>query len=141
MKFSIGKEYTENDLGEDYVHCEIVDQNNGSMMKCEIVCTNEFLYVGQNLNNDFKDLSKIKIYKKIPWRYLVIKVPLSDDSSLELYDSDQANKKCIYVNCLCADNAPKMLNYLLQQKSNSVFLEYALFNTYIDNLKNKIKNY
>ena len=96
QKFGIGKEITQNDLGEDYAHCQVIDDNDNScMMKSEVIITGDMLYLGQVLSNNFEDLSKIKIFKKIALRYLIIKVSSKNEDVLELSDSnsEKSNRK------------------------------------------------
>ena len=141
QKFGIGKEITQNDLGEDYAHCQVIDDNDNScMMKSEVIITGDMLYLGQVLSNNFEDLSKIKIFKKIALRYLIIKVSSKNEDVLELSDSnsEKSNRKYIKVQCLNPDNTARMFNYLSQQKKNCLLMEYSLFNSFIDELEKKL---
>ena len=141
QKFGIGKEITQNELGEDYAHCQVIDDNDNScMMKSEVIITGDMLYLGQVLSNNFEDLSKIKIFKKIALRYLIIKVSSKNEDVLELSDSnnEKSNRKYIKVQCLNPDNTARMFNYLSQQKKNCLLMEYSLFNSFIDELEKKL---
>ena len=141
QKYGIGKEISQNDLGEDYAHCQVIDDNDNScIMKCEVIITGDMLYLGQVLSNNFEDLSKIKIFKKIALRYLIIKVSSKNEDVLELSDSnsEKSNRKYIKVQCLNPDNTARMFNYLTQQKKNCLLMEYSLFNSFIDELEKKL---
>ena len=68
IKLSIGKEYKEEDLGEDYVHCRIL--KNNALSVSQVILSADSLYFGEVLSGNFADLSRVKIFKKIPFRYL-----------------------------------------------------------------------
>ena len=46
IKFSIGKEYKEKDLGEDYVHCRIL--KNNVYMVSQAILSSDTLYLGKS---------------------------------------------------------------------------------------------
>lgn len=143
LKFGIGKVFTQNDLGDDYAHCQIIDENdNNCKMKCEVIITGDMLYLGEVLSGNFNDLSGVKIFKKIPLRYLIIKVSSQNEDVLEITDSsfEESNRKYILMDCINSDNTPRMFNYLTNQKKNCLFLEYSMFNSFIDDLGKKINN-
>ena len=143
LKFGIGKVFTQNDLGDDYAHCQVIDENdNNCKMKCEVIITADMLYLGEVLSGNFNDLSGIKIFKKIPLRYLIIKVSSQNEDVLEITDSsfEESNRKYILMDCINSDNTPRMFNYLTKQKKNCLFLEYSMFNSFIDELGKKINN-
>ena len=143
LKFGIGKVFTQNDLGDDYAHCQVIDENdNNCKMKCEVIITADMLYLGEVLSGDFNDLSGVKIFKKIPLRYLIIKVSSQNEDVLEITDSsfEESNRKYILMDCINSDNTPRMFNYLTKQKKNCLFLEYSMFNSFIDELGKKINN-
>ena len=143
LKFGIGKVFTQNDLGDDYAHCQVIDENdNNCKMKCEVIITADMLYLGEVLSGNFNDLSGVKIFKKIPLRYLIIKVSSQNEDVLEITDSsfEESNRKYILMDCINSDNTPRMFNYLTKQKKNCLFLEYSMFNSFIDELGKKINN-
>ena len=143
LKFGMGKVFTQNDLGEDYAHCQMIDENdNNCMTKCEIIITGDMLYLGEVLSGNFEDLSGVKIFKKIALRYLIIKVSSRNEDVLEIADSsvEESSRKYIMIHCINSDNTARMLNYLNQQKKNCLFMEYSMFNSYIDDLEKKINN-
>ena len=143
LKFGIGKVFTQNDLGDDYAHCQIIDENdNNCKMKCEVIITGDMLYLGEVLSGNFNDLSGVKIFKKIPLRYLIIKVSSQNEDVLDITDSsfEESNRKYILMDCINSDNTPRMFNYLTNQKKNCLFLEYSMFNSFIDDLGKKINN-
>ena len=143
LKFGMGKVFTQNDLGEDYAHCQMIDENdNNCMTKCEVIITSDMLYLGEVLSGNFEDLSGVKIFKKIALRYLIIKVSSRNEDVLEIADSsvEESNRKNIMIHCINSDNTDRMLNYLNYQKKNCLFMEYSMFNSFIDDLEKKINN-
>ena len=143
LKFGMGKVFTQNDLGEDYAHCQMIDENdNNCMTKCEVIITSDMLYLGEVLSGNFDDLSGVKIFKKIALRYLIIKVSSRNEDVLEIADSsvEESNRKNIMIHCINSDNTARMLNYLNYQKKNCLFMEYSMFNSFIDDLEKKINN-
>ena len=139
QKFSIGKEYNQNEIGEDYAHCQIIEEND-IMIKSEVIITGDTFYIGNVLSNNFDDLSKIKIKKKILLRNLIIKVSSKNEDVLEFADSSNENITYIMVQCLNPDNTARMFNYITYQKKNCLMLEYSLFNSYIEGLEAKLNN-
>lgn len=137
IKFSIGKEYSEKDLGDDYVHCKIFRNNN--YIVSQAILSADTLYLGEVMSGNFKDLSKIKIFKKIPMRYIEIKM---GDNKLTLNIIDKSTKitqkNPIKMHCLNEDNTKTMYNYLIQQILFCQNLEESLFNSYMDDMKKKI---
>ena len=143
LKFGMGKVFTQNDIGQEYAHCQIIDENgNNCMTKCEVIITSDMLYIGEILSGNFEDLSGIKIFKKIALRYLIIKVSSKNEDVLELADSsvEESSRKYILMNCINSDNTPRMFNYLMRQKKNCLVMEYSMFNSFIDDLEKKINN-
>jgi hypothetical protein len=137
IKFSIGKEYSEKDLGEDYVHCKIFRNNN--YVFSQAIITADMLYLGEVLSGSFKDLSRIKIFKKIPLRYLEIK---NGENDILLNLSDKTNKitrkNIIKMDCLNYNNRITMYNYLHQQIMFCLSLEQSLFTSYMEDMKKKL---
>ena len=137
IKFSIGKEYSEKDLGEDYVHCKIF--RNKNYVVSQAILSADTLYFGEVMSGNFNDLSKIKIFKKIPMRYIDIK---PGDSSLTLNIIDKTTKitqkNPIKMNCLNEDNTKTMYNYLIQQMIFCQNLEESLFSSFMEEMKKKL---
>ena len=137
IKFSIGKEYSEKDLGEDYVHCKIFRFKN--YVVSQAILSADTLYFGEVMSGNFNDLSKIKIFKKIPMRYIDIK---PGDSNLTLYIIDKTTKitqkNPIKMNCLNEDNTKTMYNYLIQQMLFCQNLEESLFSSFMEEMKKKL---
>ena len=143
LKFGMGKTFNQNEIGDNYVHCQIIGENgNNSMTKCEVIITGDTLYIGEVLSNNFEDLSNIKIIKKIALRYLIIKVSRKFDDVLEIADSsvEESSRRYILMQCINFDNTPRMFNYLTKQKKNCLLLEYSMFNSFIDEIEKKINN-
>ena len=137
IKFSIGKEYSEKDLGEDYVHCKIFRNNN--YIVSQAILSSDALYFGEVMSGHFADLSRIKIFKKIPMRYLEIK---TGENSCTLNVFDKSNKitakNCIKMYCLNEANTLVMFNYLNQQISFCLGLEESLFTSFMEDMKKKL---
>jgi hypothetical protein len=137
IKFSIGKEYNEKDLGEDYVHCKIF--RNKNYVVSQAILSADTLYFGEVMSGNFNDLSKIKIFKKIPMRYIDIK---PGDNSLTLNIIDKTTKitqkNPIKMNCLNEDNTKTMYNYLIQQMIFCQNLEESLFSSFMEEMKKKL---
>ena len=140
IKFSIGKEYKEEQLGEDYVHCRIL--KNNALTISQVILTGDTLYFGEVLSGNFADLSRVKIFKKIPFRNLEIQKG-DDECSLNVIDkSTKASSKIpIKMNCLTADNTKSMYNWLLQQMLFCQNLEESLFSSFMEDMKKKLHNY
>ena len=140
IKLSIGKEYKEEDLGEDYVHCRIL--KNNALIVSQVILSADSLYFGEVLSGNFADLSRVKIFKKIPFRYLEIQKG-DDECSLNIFDkSNPSTKKTpIKMNCLTAENTKSMNNWLLQQMLFSQNLEESLFSSFMEEIKKKVHNY
>ena len=137
IKFSIGKIYKEQDLGDDYVHCKIF--RNNTFIVCQAILSSDTFYLGEVMSGSFDDLTKIKIFKKIPMRYLEIKF---GDSSCTLNIIDKTNKITqkhpIIMNCLSEQNTKTMLNYLIQQILFCQNLEESLFRSFMEDMKRKL---
>ena len=143
LKFGMGKTFTQNDIGDDYAHCQVIDENDSNCLtKCEVIITGDILYIGEVLSGNFEDLSAIKIFKKIALRYLIIKVSPKNEDVLEIADSsvEESSRKYVMMHCLNSDNTARMFNYLSNQKKNCLFLEYSMFNSYIDDLEKMVNN-
>ena len=137
IKFSIGKIYKEQDLGDDYVHCKIF--RNNTFVVCQAILSSDTFYLGEVMSGSFDDLSKIKMFKKIPMRYLEIRF---GDSSCTLNIIDKTNKitqkNPIIMNCLSEQNTKTMLNYLIQQILFCQNLEESLFSSFMEDMKRKL---
>ena len=143
LKLGMGKTVTQNDIGEDYAHCQMIDENDSNCMtKCEVILTGDTFYIGEVLSGNFEDLSGIKIFKKIALRYLIIKVSPKNEDVLEVADSsvEESSRKYVMIHCLNSDNTARMFNYLMNQKKNCLFLEYSMFNSYIYDLERITNN-
>ena len=139
-KYSINKEYKEEELGEDYVHCRIL--KNNALNVSQVILTSDTLYFGDVLSGNFADLSRVKIFKKIPFRYLEIQKG-DDECSLNVFDktTKASSKVPIKMNCLTSENTKSMYNWLLQQMLFSQNLEESLFSSFMEDMKKKLHNY
>ena len=136
----MGKEYQEEDLGEDYVHCRIL--RNNSLTISQAILTSDSLYFGEVMSGNFADLSRVKIFKKIFFRYLEIQKG-DDECSLNLIDKTTkiSRKTPIKMNCLTSENTKSMFNWLLQQMQFCQNLEESLFSSFMDEMKKKVHDY
>ena len=140
-RYTLGKEYSDKDLNEDHFLFEIIINNK--VIKSIIFFDFEYIYFGYILSNTYKDLSKIKIIKRIKLRSLVVKIPENNDEDntlLEISDNfdERKNKNCILINCFKANKTIEMYNYLKQQRNNTLQLEYSLFESFIEGIERKI---
>ena len=137
IKFSIGKIYSEKELGEDYVHCKIL--RNNTYMISQAILSSDTLYFGEVMSGHFSDLSKVKIFKKIPMRYLEIKTG-ENKCALNVFDKTNkiTAKNCISMNCLNEANTLTMYNYLKQQILFCQGLEQTLFSSFMEDMKKKL---
>ena len=137
IKFSIGKVYSEKELGDDFVHCKILRNNN--YVVSQAILSADTLYFGEVLSGNLNDISKVKIFKKIPMRYLHI---LSGDNNITLNIIDKTSKitekNIIKMHCIHTDNTRTMYNYLTQQIIFCLNLEESLFSSYMEELKKKL---
>ena len=139
-KYSMGKEYKEEDLGEDYVHCRIL--RNNSLTISQAILTSDSLYFGEVMSGNFADLSRVKIFKKIFFRYLEIQKG-DDECSLNLIDKTTkiSRKTPIKMNCLTSENTKSMFTWLSQQMQFCQNLEESLFSSFMDEMKKKVHDY
>ena len=137
IKFSIGKEYSEKDLGEDYVHCKIF--RNKNYVISQAILTADTIYFGEVMSGNFKDLSKVKMFKKIPMRYVEIKQG-ENSCTLNVIDktSKITQKTPIKMFCINEENTKTMYNYLIQQIIFCQNLEESLFSSFMDEMKKKL---
>ena len=139
----IGKIYKKKDLGKEFGFCftsnkiEDFENNVKNIKKCVFILTKYDFYLGVIESNTFKDLSRIKIFFKIPLRFIRVQVPPTDNESfLEIIDIRNENTKII-MNCFDSENTKKTNNYLLQMISNSILLEKSLFDTFLESIQIK----
>ena len=117
-KFIIGKEYNENEL-DDYTHCIIVDfKNPKNSKKCELILTDDTLYIAENLSNNFDNFTKVKIIKQIHLRRLKIIPQPKSDSIIDCfeYHKDIENVEIIHINGFKPENTKQLYLFLLQKK-------------------------
>ena len=136
--FSTNKTVEKKELGEDYAFCKVID-DRGNQINSLIFLTGDSLYLAEITSGNFEDISSVKINRKIMLRTLEIKVSVKDEEILEIADKDLEipNIKYSIIHCLNLENTGKMFNFLSKQKKNCLQAEYALLNSYLDNLENK----
>ena len=138
--YTIGKEYKEEELGQDYLHCRILKDNE--LKVSQVILTTDTLYLGDVLSGNFADLSRVKIFKKIPFRYLEIQNG-DDEVSLNLIEktTKASCKVPIKMNCLTAGNTKSMYDWLLQQMLFCQNIEESLFSSFMKDMKKKLHDY
>jgi hypothetical protein len=140
LKLNLGKEYSKEELGDQYYHCKIKIKKN--LVLSEVIVTLDAFYLGEVLSKDFKDLSRIKIFKKILLRNLNIG---TSNESCFLNIMDLANKSpeknIIEMNCLNQKNTKNMYNFLIQNINFCTDLEKSLIISFLEDLEKKIKEY
>ena len=138
--YTIGKEYKEEELGQDYLHCRILKDNE--LKVSQVILTTDTLYLGDVLSGNFADLSRVKIFKKIPFRYLEIQNG-DDEVSLNLIDktTKASSKVPIKMNCLTAGNTKSMYDWLLQQMLFCQNIEESLFSSFMKDMNKKLHDY
>ena len=139
-KFIIGKEYNENEL-DDYTHCIIVDfKNPKNSKKCELILTDDTLYIAENLSNNFDNFTKVKIIKQIHLRRLKIIPQPKSDSIIDCfeYHKDIENVEIIHINGFKPENTKQLYLFLLQKKNYIIDIEINLVRSFLDSLEEKI---
>ena len=139
FKLTIGKSYKEKDLGDEYLHCKILKDDK--FIFSEAIFSADTLYYGEVMSGTFDDLSEIKIFKKIPMRYLDFKKG-QNESTLNIYDKSTpaTAKKSIIMHCINKINTKVMFKYMLQLKCSCNNLEHSLFDSLIEEIKSKSNN-
>ena len=134
---SMGKEYKLSELEEDCFHCKIL--KNKKYIKCEVVFSIDSVYFSEIIGGNFNDISNIKIFKKIPLRYLEIKQN-EDMSILDIFDKTNKNtyKNSIRMNGIDVDNAKVLYYYFQQNIYNCQLLEQSMFNSFIEDIRKNI---
>jgi len=139
FKLTMGKSYKEKDLGDEYLHCKILKDDK--FIFSEAIFSADTLYYGEVMSGTFDDLSEIKIFKKIPMRYLDFKKG-QNESTLNIYDKSTpaTAKKSIIMHCINKINTKAMFKYMLQLKCSCNNLEHSLFDSLIEEIKSKSNN-
>ena len=139
-KFSIGKEYKEEELGEDYVHCKIF--RNNVFVVCQAILTSDCLYFGEVMSGNFADLSRVKIFKKIPLRYVDIQKG-DNECSLNIYDktTKMSSKTPLKMNSFTEENTKYMYSWLSQQILFCQNLEESLFSSFMEEMNKKLHDF
>ena len=137
---SMGKEYKLEELGEDCYHCKIYKTNK--FVNCQAIFSADSLYFGEIIGGNFEDLSKIKIFKKIPLRYLEIK-ETDDKCVLDVFDKTNKNtyKNIISMNGLDEENTTDIYKFVKQSIFNCQLYEQYLFNSLIEDIKKNISRF
>ena len=148
-EYNIGNIYKKEELGNEYAFCYIGKkledfQNNvDNLKKCVFIITKYNFYLGEIINKTFKDLSKIKIFLKIPLIFLDIQfLKGKNDSFLEInninnINNEDKNKTKFIMNCFDSENTKKVNNYLMKMINNSIILEKSIFDTFLENIESK----
>ena len=139
--FEIGNIYNKNNIGNEYGFCFIGDNyddfnfNVEKIKKCLFIFKESNFYLAEIISKTFKNISEIKIIKKIDIISLQINKSAINDNYLEIKNLKNDNK--IIMNCFNNDNTKKTYNYLTLMKNNfNDFLKNE-FNNFIQNIENK----
>ena len=139
--FEIGNTYNKNNIGNEYGFCFIGDNyddfnfNVEKIKKCLFIFNESNFYLAEIISKTFKNISEIKIIKKIDIISLQINKSAINDNYLEIKNLKNDNK--IIMNCFNNDNTKKTYNYLTLMKNNfNDFLKNE-FNNFIQNIENK----
>ena len=140
FNLSMGKEYKLEELGEDCYHCKIYKINK--FVNCQAIFSADSLYFGEIIGGNFEDLSKIRIFKKIPLRYLEIK-ETDDKCLLDVFDKTNKNtyKNIISMNGLDEENTTDIYKFVKQSIFNCQLYEQYLFNSLIEDIKKNISRF
>ena len=139
--FEIGNIYNKNNIGNEYGFCFIGDNyedfkfNVQKIKKCLFIFNEFSFYIGEIISKTFKNISEIKIIKRIPILSLQINKSIIDENYLEIKDIKNENK--IIMNCFNNDNTKKAYNYLTLMKNNINEYTKNEFDDFIQNIENK----
>ena len=145
IEFYKDKIYKKEELGKEYGFCFISNKiedfknNLSNIKKCVFIITKYNFNLGEIQSNTFKDLSKIKIFKTIPLRNIKIRGQLNKDNFIEIMNTEDKKNKII-MNCFNPTNKQKTNNYLTQMIDQCISFEKSLFDTFLDNIENKVIN-
>ena len=138
FKLTLGKEYKLEELGEDCYHCKIY--KNCNYVNSEAIFSVDSIYFGEIIGQNFEDLSRIKIFKKIPLRYLEIK-RTNEKCLLDIFDKTNENtsKNVIQMNAINEENTKIMHSFFLQKLFNCQLLVQSLYKSFIDDITKNLK--
>ena len=138
--YTLGKEYEYKGILDDKACCEYIidpEKNQNNKKNCYIIITNDTFYLAEyNDGNSKLPSFKVKIIKKIPLRRLIIKFYKGNDSLLSI--SEFETKKILIINCYEKKNTLNVMNFLTQNKTNAIQLEFLLIISFLDDLVLKI---
>ena len=139
-KFLIGKIYNETEL-DDYTHCIIEDfKNPKNSKKCELILTDDTLYIAENLANNFDNVSKVKIIKQIHLRRLKMIPQTKKDSIIDFfeYSKEIKNVEIFHINAFKPEKTKQLYLFLLQKKNYIIDIEINLVKSFLDCIEEKI---
>ena len=148
-KYIKGKTYKKEEIGKEYGFCFVgkkyddFKNNLNNIKKSVFILTKYNFYLGEIESNTFKDLSKIKIFFEIPYRFININFPINEnDSFIGIIDIRNENKNKnideLVINCFDSENAKKFHNYLFQMISNCILFEKTIFDSFLEDLEEKL---
>ena len=109
------------------------------MILSQAIISSDMIYLGEVMSGNFSDLSRVKIFKKIPLRYLEVK---KGENEIILNLADKTNKitrkNIIKMDCLNYQNRITMYNYLHQQIMFCLSLEQSIFTSFMEDMKRKL---
>ena len=139
--FEIGNIYNKNNIGNEYGFCFIGDNyddfnfNVQKIKKCLFIFNESNFYLAEIVSKTFKNISEIKIIKKIPILSFQINKSEINDNYLEI--KNLKSGYIIIMNCFNNDNTKKVFNYLTLMKNNFNDFLKSEFDTFIQNIENK----
>jgi hypothetical protein len=142
-EFIIEKIYKKEELGKEYGFCyfsktiEDFKSNFKNIKKCVFILSKYNLYLGEIQSNTFKDLSKIKIFTKIPLRFIKLQILslYNKECYIVINEIENENQKKHIINCFNPINTQKTYNYLLQMINQCISFEISIFDSFIDNIE------
>ena len=94
------------------------------------------------MSGNFADLSRVKIFKKIPLRYVDIQKG-DNECSLNIYDktTKMSSKTPLKMNSFTEENTKYMYSWLSQQILFCQNLEESLFSSFMEEMNKKLHDF
>ncbi len=136
--YALGKEYEYKEIIDEKACCDyiIVQGENKIKKNCYIIITSDTFYLSEYSKVPNLPPIKVKIIKKIPLRRLIVKFYNGNDTLLSI--SEFETNRILIINCYGKKNTLNVMNFLIQNKTNAIQLEYLLVISFLDDLISKI---
>ena len=137
--YTLGKEYEYKEILDEKACCDyIIEQGEKKITKsCYIIVSSDTFYLAEYLKENPKlPPLKVKILKKIPLRRLLVKFYRGNDTLLSI--SELETNRFLIINCYEKKNSLNVMNFLIQNKTNAIQLEYLLVISFLEDLESKI---